>query len=133
MIKLGIKLMIFYNYTNDNETILKLLTHENKSVRFEAITAIKFLYIYEAEPVLIEQFKNEDTQNKLEIFNTLSDIGTTNSEHFIAQLLENKTDENIKLDAVYCLNKINANYFDSHFLDNEDVQKMIKHVKTPNL
>ena len=133
IIKLGIKLMIFYNYTNDNETILKLLTHQNNSVRFEAITAIKFLYIYEAEPVLIEQFKNEDTQNKLEIFNTLSAIGTTNSEHFIVQLLENKTDEDIKLDAVYCLNRINPNYFDNHFLDNEDVQKIIKHVKTPNL
>jgi hypothetical protein len=133
IIKLGIKLMIFYNYTNDNKTILKLLNHENKLVRFEAIIAIKFLYIYEAEPILIEQFKNEDTQNKLEIFNTLSDIGMTNSEDFIAQLLENKTDEDIKLDAVYCLNRINPNYFDSHFLDNEDVQKMIKHVKTPNL
>ena len=27
IIKLGIKLMIFYNYTNDNETIVKLLKH----------------------------------------------------------------------------------------------------------
>ena len=133
IIKLGIKLMMFYNYTNENETIIKLLKHEDKSVRFEAITAIKFLFIYEAETVLIEQFEYEDTQNKLEIFNTLSRIGTTESENFIAQLLENKTDENIKLDAVYCLNKINPNYFDNHFLDNEDVQKMVKHVKTPNL
>jgi hypothetical protein len=133
IIKLGIKLMIFYNYTNDNETIIKLLKHSEKSVRYEAITAVKFLFIYEAESILIEQFEYEDTQNKLEILNTLSGIGTTESENFIAQLLENKTAEDIKLDAVYCLNRINPNYFDNHFLDNEDVQKMIKHVKTPNL
>jgi len=133
IIKLGIKLMVFYNYNNDNETIIKLLKHEDKSVRNEAIIAAKFLYIYETEHLLIEQFKHEDTQNKLEIFNTLSGIGTTDSEHFIAQLLKNKTDENIKLEAVYCLNKINPNYFEKHFLDNEDVKKMVKHVKTPYL
>jgi hypothetical protein len=133
IIKLGIKLMMFYNYTNENATIVKLLKHQNKSVRLDAISAIKFLFIYEAEPVLIEQFQYEDTQNKLEIFNTLSGIGMTESENFIAQLLENKTTENIKLDAVYCLNKINPNYFEDHFLDNEDVQLMVKHVKTPYL
>jgi hypothetical protein len=133
IIKLGIKLMMFYNYTNENETIIQLLKHPNKSVRFDAISAVKFLFIYEAESVLIEQFQNEDTQNKLEIFNTLSGIGMTDSENFIAQLLQNKTDENIKLDAVYCLNKINTHYFEDHFLDNEDVQKMVKHVKTPYL
>ncbi|QKJ63076.1 HEAT repeat domain-containing protein [Flavobacterium sp. M31R6] len=133
IIKLGIKLMVFYNYTNDNETILKLLKHNDKSVRHEAIIAVKFLYIHQAEPILIEQFKHEDTLNKLEIFDTLSGIGATNSEHFIAQLLENKTDEDIKLDAVYCLNKINSHYFEQHFLDNEDVQKVVKHVKTPYL
>ena len=133
IIKLGIKLMMFYNYTNENETILTLLKHNDKSVRYEAITAVKFLFIYEAESILIEQFESEDTQNKLEIFNTLSAIGMTDSENFIAQLLENKTAENIKLDAVYCLNKINSHYFEDHFLDNEDVQKMVKHVKTPYL
>ncbi|PJJ08844.1 hypothetical protein CLU83_2149 [Flavobacterium sp. 1] len=132
IVKLGIKLMMFYNYTNENETIVKLLKHNNKSIRYEAITAVSFLFIHEAEDELIEQFSNEDTQNKLEIFSTLSKIGTTESENFIAQLLENKTDENIKLDAVYCLNKINSSYFDNHFLNNEDVKKMVKHVKTIN-
>lgn len=133
IVKLGIKLMVFYNYTKDNETILKLLQHSDPSVRHEAIIAIKFLYIYEAESVLIEQFYHEDTQNKLETFNTLSGIGMKDSELFIAQLLENKTDENIKLEAAYCLNKINPNYFEEHFLDNDDVQKMAKHIKTPYL
>lgn len=133
IIKLGIKLMMFYNYTNDNEIIIKLISHPNQSVRIEAISAVKFLFIYEAEPVLIEQFQYENTQNKLEIFNALSSIGMADSENFIAQLLENKTDENIKLDAVYCLNRINSNYFEDHFLENEDVRQMVKHVKTPYL
>ena len=129
IIKLGIKLMIFYNYTNENKNIVNLLHHNDKTVRHEVILAIDSLYIVEAETELIKHFNYEDTENKLGIFNTLSKIGTTASEKFIAQLLENKTDENIKLDAVYCLYKINRNYFDSHFLDNEDVQKMFKHVK----
>jgi hypothetical protein len=133
IVKLGIKLMMFYNYTNENETIVKLLKSSDKSVRYEVITAINFLFIYEAESTLIEQFEFEDTRNKLEIFNTLSGIGATDSENFIAQLLENKTAEEIKLDAVYCLDKINPHYFEDHFLDNEDVQKMVKHVKTPYL
>jgi len=130
IIKLGIKLMMFYNYTNENENIVQLLKHSDRTVRYEAILAINFLYIIEAEAELIAQFDNEDTQNKLEIFNTLSTIGATQSEDFIAQLLENKTNEDIKLDAVYCLNRINSNYFENHFLDNEDVKKMVKHVKT---
>jgi len=130
IVKLGIKLMMFYNYTNENKNIVKLLKHDDKSVCHEAIMAINFLFIVEAETELIEQFRYEDTQNKLEIFNTLSRIGTTESENFIAQLLKNKTDENIKLEAVYCLIKINPNYFDNHFLDNEDVKKMVKHAKT---
>jgi hypothetical protein len=133
IIKLGIKLMMFYNHTNENDTIVRLLKHSDKSIRFEAITAVKFLFIYEAESVLIEQFNYEDTENKLEILNALSGIGMTASENFIAQLLENKTDENIKLDAVYSLTKINPHYFEDHFLDNEDVQKMSKHVNTPYL
>ena len=132
IIKLGIKLMMFYNYTNENENIVKLLKHDDKTVRNEVIMAIHFLFIIEAEAELIEKFSNEDTQNKLEIFNTLSKIGASESEKFIAQLLENKSDENIKLDAVYCLHKINSRYFETHFLDNEDVQKMVKHVKTIN-
>ncbi|KFC57686.1 hypothetical protein FEM08_35160 [Flavobacterium gilvum] len=130
IIKLGLKLMMFYNYNNEHEIIVKLLRHPNKLVRFEAIHAVQFLFISEAEQELIEQFCHEDIKNKLEIFNTLSTIGMTDSENFIAQLLIDKTDEDIKLDAVYCLNKINPHYFEDHFLDNEDVQKMVKHVKT---
>jgi hypothetical protein len=133
IIKLGLKLMMFYNFTNENEAIVKLLKHEDQLVRLEAISAVNFLYIHEAEPVLIEQFYQEDTQNKLEIFNTLAVIGTTNSEIFLAGLLKNKTVENIKLDAVSCLHKINSEYFNVHFLDDFDVQKMLKHVKTPYL
>jgi hypothetical protein len=132
IIKLGIKLMIFYNYTNENNNIIKLLKHDDESVRNETIMAINFLFIIEAENELIEQFSHEDTKNKLEIFNTLSTIGTTESENFIARLLENKTDENIKLEAVYCLIRINSSYFDNHFLNNEDVRKMVKHAKTIN-
>lgn len=132
IVKLGIKLMMFYNYSNENETIVKLLKHSNKFVRYEAITAVHFLYIHEAEEELIEQFSNEGTYNKLEILKTLSKIGTTKSEDFIARLLENKTDENIKLDAVDCLIRINPSYFDNHFLDNEDIQRMVKHVKILN-
>ncbi|WP_163399168.1 HEAT repeat domain-containing protein [Flavobacterium fluviatile] len=129
IVKLGIKLMIFYNYTNENKKITELLKHNDKAVRHEVILAINSLFIIEAETELIQHFSHEDTENKLEIFNTLSKIGTAESENFIAQLLETKTDEGIKLDAVYCLYKINRNYFDSHFLDNEDVQKMVEHVK----
>lgn len=132
IVKLGIKLMMFYNYTNENENIVKLLSHEDKSVRHEVIMAINFLFIIEAEDELIAHFDQENTQNKLEIFNTLSEIGTAASERFISQLLENKTDENIKLDAVYCLYKINKEYFSTHFVDNHDVQKMVKHVKAIN-
>jgi hypothetical protein len=132
IVRLGIKLMVFYNYTNENETIVKLLKHSNKLVRYEAITAVNFLFIHEAEAELIEQFSLESTYNKLEILNTLSKIGTTESVDFVFQLLKNKTDENIKLDAVDCLIRINPSYFDNHFLDNEDIQRLAKHVKTLN-
>lgn len=131
IVKLGIRLMAFYKYTNENEYIIRLLKHPDPLIRFEAVSAIKFLYIYEAESVLIERFKEEDTNIKLEILNTLSEIGMKKSEEFTAQLLVNQTYENIKLEIAYCLNKINPYYFETHFKDNQDVQNMVKHIKTP--
>lgn len=131
IVKLGIKLMSFYNFTQEKETLIQLIKHPDRSVGSEAIMACNLLFIFEAEHALIEQFQYENTINKLEILQTLSKIGMTASETFIYDLLKNKEVESIKLDAIYCLYKINPHYFEDHFLGDEDIQKMLKHVKNP--
>lgn len=131
IVKLGIKLMVFYNYTNENQNIMKLLKHEENAIRFEVIVAAKELFILEAEPFLIEQFDHEDKKNQSEIFNTLASIGTEESEQFISNLLTKSIDNDIKLEAVFCLNKINPAYFETVFTDNPEIRKMANHVKIP--
>lgn len=129
--KLGIKFMVYYNNTSYTKEIIKLLRSEHKSIRKEVIIAARDLFIEDAEQILINQFQQEDKKNKIEILNTLAAIGTEISEKYIGSILVGIADTDIKLTAVYSLNAIRNNYFDTSFKDNQEIIKMVKHVKSP--
>ncbi|MFV5695783.1 HEAT repeat domain-containing protein [Flavobacterium sp. LB3P122] len=133
IVKLGIKLMSYYNYTNETQAILNHLKSVDEKIRHEVIVAVRQLFILDTEKILIEQFDKEDKKNKIEILNTLASIGSEESEQFIASLLTKSIDSDIKLKAVYSLSKMNSVYFENKFIENPEIKKMIKHVKIPSI
>ncbi|HEX9150927.1 MAG TPA: HEAT repeat domain-containing protein [Flavobacterium sp.] len=133
IVRLGIKLMAYYNYTNENQAIVNHLKSDDEKVRHEVIVAVRHLFILDTEKILIEQFDKEDKKNKIEILNTLASIGGEESEQFIASLLTKSNDSDIKLKAVYSLSKMNSVYFENKFIENPEIIQMIKHVKIPSI
>lgn len=135
VVKLGIKFMVFYNCFNDTQLILNLLHSDDKTIRHEVIIAVHDLFIIGAEKVLIDQFPKEEKENQIAILKSLSAIGTKTTENFINDLLKYSEDKDVKLEAVYTLNKINSHYFENEFgidfTGNDEISKMEKHVKDP--
>lgn len=131
IVKLGVKFMVYYNFTITKDDLIRLFNSDSQAIRHEVIVAARNLFIEDAEEILISQFEIEDKKNKIEILTSLGTIGTEVSEEFICKLLTDTTDVDIKLASVYSLNAINDNYFDIHFKDNQEVINMVKHVKDP--
>jgi hypothetical protein len=133
VVRLGIKLMTYYNYTNETKTIVKLLKSDDEAVRHAVIVAVRQLFIIDTEKTLMDQFDKDSKKNKIEILNTLAAVGTEESEEFMASLLTTSIDSDIKLKAVYSLSKMNSMYFEDKFIENPEILKMIKHVKIPSI
>ena len=125
--------MIYYNHTKEADEILKLLKSADEIIRHEVILAARELFIEGAEESLIEQFELENKRNKLEILCTLGTIGTDISEMFLKDLLTKPIDTDIKLAIVESLNTVNPNYFKDTVNDNDEIQRMVKHVQDPNI
>ena len=131
IVKLGIKFMVYYNFSMTKEDAIELLNSNSEEIRNEIIFATRTLYIQEAEEILINQFKFEEKKNKIEILTSLGKIGAKTSEEFLSKLLMETTDVDIKLAIVYCMNAINENYFDNVYTENPEISKMVQHVKDP--
>lgn len=131
IVKLGVKFMVYYNFTITKEDVIRLLESDNEPIRHEVIVAARNLYIEDAEEILINQFQIEEKKNKVEILTSLGAMGTEVAEEFLSKLLIETSDIDIKLATVYSLNAINENYFEHSFTDNQEVMSMAKHVKDP--
>lgn len=131
IVKMGVKFMVYYNFSISKEEIIRLLKSESEMIRSEVIMATRSLYIEDAETILIQQFKLESKKNKVEILTSLGAIGTRTAERFLSQSLMVTTDVDIKLATVYSLNAINSHYFESSFTDSPEVMGMVRHVKDP--
>ena len=131
IIKLGIKFMVYYNNNNFATQIIHLLNSPIPSIRYEVIAATKDLYIEDAETILIEQFAQEELSNQIEILNTLGQIGGEETKTFIINTLPVLVNLDLKLAAVYALNRIDDGYFDNHFKDDTIIQKMTQQYRNP--
>ncbi|MGM8362221.1 HEAT repeat domain-containing protein [Flavobacterium sp. ARAG 55.4] len=132
VVRLGIKLMAFYNYTNENQSIVALLKSDDEKIRFAAICAIGQLFILDTEKNLIEVFENETKNNQIEILKTLTIVGGEVAEEFICGLLKESIDSDIKLTAVRSLSKMQSGHIEN-FIGNHEISKMIQHVKIPSI
>lgn len=132
IVRLGIKLMAFYNYTNENDSIVAHLKSNDEKIRFAAIVAIRQLFIFDTEKNLIELFATESQNNQIEILKTLTVVGGEVAEEFICSLLKEPIDSDIKLKAVQSLSKMHSRYIEN-FIGNHEISKMIQHVKIPSI
>ncbi|MGO4905241.1 HEAT repeat domain-containing protein [Flavobacterium sp. W20_MBD1_R3] len=127
--KLGLKIMVFYNYRNQAKGITALLHHEDDGLKKEAITAIRELFLLEAKNDLIQLFAKESTEIKWEILDTLKVIGDDSIVPFLENIIRTETNKEIKLKAVECLNEIDKTELNILAATDFDTTKMTKHVR----
>ncbi|MBU2527345.1 MAG: HEAT repeat domain-containing protein [Bacteroidetes bacterium] len=130
IVRIGLKLMGFYNHNQNAGEIIKLLNSPSRTIRYEAILAIKKLSISNAEDSLIDLYDREDKLNKLAILDALSEIGSAATVNFLDMLLHQNhfidSDEKIKI--VSSLNTIDSDYFIANFAEDKDIDLIRKHV-----
>lgn len=131
---LGLKVMVFYNYTGASEKIVSLLDHQNYRVREEAILSIRELFLIDAEMTLQERFDREEKLLRIEIVRSLAVIGSESSVSFITKILIRKDlDKDIKMELLRCLMSIDINYYDSRFLIDLEIDRMKMHLNSAYL
>ncbi len=131
---LGLKIMVFYNYSAAPQNIIALLKHETYRIREEAIQSIRELFLIDAEEELQKQFHTEDKLLKIEILKSLSVIGSESSVLFITNILKIQgIDKDIKMELLRSLKSIDYNYYDSRFLMDLDIESMKAHLNSSYL
>jgi hypothetical protein len=128
--KLGIKTMVFYNYKNAASDIIKLLQYPNDSLKLEVIIAVRKLFLREAETDLIQAYTELSFALQLETLTTLNVIGFEKSKNFIKQLILNEQNIDLKLKAVESLYQLDPNSLAEIAALDNDIEKMVKHVKS---
>ena len=127
--RLGLKIMVFYNYRNRANEIITLIKNENESIKKEAIIAIRELFLIEAKEDLLSIFDKVSTEIKLEIIISLKVIGDETIIPFLENVILKETNKNLKLSAIECLNEFDKRALDLITLNDLETSNMVKHVR----
>ncbi len=128
---LGLKVMVFYNYTGAPEKIISLLDHKLYRIREEVIHSIRELFLIDAEETLQERFDQEEKLLKIEILKSLAVIGSESSISFITKILIRKNlDKDIKMELLRSLKSIDSHYYDTRFLIDMEIDRMKLHLNS---
>ncbi len=135
---LAIKLIVRYRESIHLPKITYLLLHPNISVRKEVIFAVRELFIVDANYILRNHYNKEpDFRNKITTLKTLTVIGDSASKEFVANLLKDEKNIELKFQMINCINKIDADYFKNfetiNVEEKELIQKIVLHVNNPYL
>lgn len=138
IVTLAIKLMVRYRESLTIDQINYLLTNPNDRVRKETLSAIRTLYTIEASDILIDYYKAEtNKRNKISTLKTMSVIGDNETKDFIASIMTQEKDLEVKFEMINCIIKIDKTFFDTYKSDdiseNEVVNRIILHVNNPHL
>jgi hypothetical protein len=128
VIRLGIKMMVFFNYANQEDRIIELLQSEDVILRYEAILATRELYFKNAEADLISIYLRDNEKNKEEILKSLKEIGGGKSVAFLEQLILYENNKTLKMFAVDALNSIDRQKAEKLSLADDDTLKMLHHI-----
>lgn len=138
IVRLAIKLMVRYRESLTNTQISSLLNNPDVSVRKETTQAIRYLFIAEANPVLINHYLHEDNKrNKISILKTFGIIGNQETIDFLSPILLEEKDLEIKFEMVSAVNAIDSTYFKNfkteNEIENEIINRILLHVTNPYL
>jgi hypothetical protein len=138
IVTLGIKLMVRYRESLSVAQIEYLLESNSIKVRKETLLAIRTLYIIEANDVLITYYKTEeDKRNKISALKTMGSIGDDETKHFIASIITEEKDLEIKFEIINSIIKIDKTFFEHYKMEDssesEVINRIILHVNNPHL
>ena len=128
VVRLGIKMMVFFNYANQEKKIIELLNSEDSVLRHEAILACRELYFKNAETELITIYLQDNDNNKEEILKSLKEIGGDKSVAFLEQLVLYEANKTLKMLAVNALNSIDKKTIEKLSLEDDDALRMLNHI-----
>ncbi|MDQ6469377.1 hypothetical protein RB619_01890 [Flavobacterium sp. LHD-80] len=129
VLKLAIMVMVFYNYRNKSAEIINLLHHKHLGLKTDVIIAIRDLYLYEAEDVILSLYPAEKLEIQFQMLKTLSIIGSQKTLDFLEIEIEKQELKDLKLKMVYCYNCIDPKSLEILGNRDADTQKMINHIR----
>ncbi len=129
ILKLAVMVMVFYNYRNKSAEIINLLHHKHIALKTDVIIAIRDLYLYEAEDVILSLYPDENLEIQLQMLETLSVIGSDKTLEFLEIKIAKQELKDLKLKMVYCLNSLDSERADLFGHKDPDTQKMINHIR----
>lgn len=128
---LGLKVMVFYNDTASSKRIIELLCHSKFRIRQEAILSCHELFLIDAEEPLQKKFDFEKKPLKIEVIKSLAAIGGESTVSFISkELIRKDIDKDIKMELLKCLKVVDANYFNTRFMLDLEIERMKAHINS---
>ncbi len=112
VVAFALKLAKIYNQFEAKDAIMELLTHQQKTIRVEAIHVLSYLQVVEAKDMLKNNFDKLSLEEQTAFFKLLENMYETSDEPF---LMAHVTHENfeIKLSALKILKNLNIEKFKS--------------------
>ncbi|MTH14329.1 hypothetical protein [Flavobacterium sp. LC2016-01] len=129
VLKLAVMVMVFYNYRNKSAEIINLLHHKHLGLKTDVIIAIRDLYLYEAEDVILSLYPAETQEIQFQMLKTLSVIGSKKTLKFLEIEIEKQEIKDLKLKMVYCYNSLDPKRLELLGNKDADTQKMINHIR----
>ena len=138
IVRLAIKIMVRYRESLSTTQISSLLNNPDPIVRKETIQSIRYLFIVEANFILINHYLKEDNKrNKISILKTFGVIGDQETIDFLTPFLLEEKDLEIKFEMVSAINSIDRTYFKNfetkNEIENDIINRIYLHVTNPYL
>ncbi|SIS71978.1 hypothetical protein SAMN05421761_103254 [Belliella pelovolcani] len=128
-----LKLVAHYNALEYKDKVLELLENENEHIRKSALNVVKKLYISDAESYLIKMYQQESEETKIFILDTLSEIGSTEAENFLYEVVNSQNRSEILLAAMEGLKRLDSEYFQKEYAQQSTLAAVKKHVLDPHI
>lgn len=106
VVSFALKLAQIYNQFEVKESLMELLSHENKEIRVKSIDVLTHLYGIEAKEMLKANFNSLSLEEQISFFKLLEKLVMPDDEPFVEEYLFHKNFE-IQLLALKILKEIN--------------------------
>ncbi|MDR3704531.1 MAG: HEAT repeat domain-containing protein [Paludibacteraceae bacterium] len=123
----ALKMIQLHIQTERRREVLQLLLHKDTAVRKEVVITIKVLYIKEAVPLLMANYKTESELVQFEIIRTLAKLDTEESTLFLINLL-NVDDFKFRMEIIKNISLTYRKRILTEFESNKEIVAIVKHV-----